>query len=75
VERWVKRAGLNVEHIAGVDANRLADSIAMLRAPLQRLKDQEIECPLQELDSVLITLFHLLLASMLNGCRYSTSKT
>ena len=58
VQGRIERAGINLKHLAGVDPDRLADPVAMLRTSLQRLENEQIERPLQQLDPVLIATFH-----------------
>ena len=50
----IKRAGLHLKNVAGVHSNHLADSIAMLFAPLKALEDQHVQRSLQEFDPVLV---------------------
>ena len=57
VERRIERAGLDLEQLTRAAANRLADAIAVLRPPLERLENQQVERPLQQLDAVLIAVF------------------
>ena len=57
VQRRIKRAGFHLQHVAGTRPNRLADSIAMLLAPLKRLQDQHVQRSLQDFNPILITVF------------------
>ena len=56
MEGRVKRASLYLQNIPGLRANRLADAVAMLRAPLQRLKNEHVERSLQKLNPVQVWL-------------------
>ncbi len=51
----VERPRLHLERILGVGIDRVADAVAMLRAPAQRLQDDEVERSLQQIDAALIT--------------------
>ncbi len=42
---------LNLERVARADTNRLPDAMTVLRSPLQRLQDQQIERSVQEFDT------------------------
>jgi hypothetical protein len=56
VQRRIERAGIHSQPLAGVQADGLADALAMLRAPEKRLQNQQIERALQQLNAVLITV-------------------
>src|SRR5581483_10059461 len=58
VQCRVERAGFHRQHIAGVQADGLADSIAMLGSPLQGLEDEQVQRALQQLNPVLVTRLH-----------------
>lgn len=45
---------LDLQGFLGSGAEGLADAMAVLRSPLQRPKNQHVECPLEELDSISI---------------------
>src|ERR1700722_17677767 len=53
---WIHRAGLYLQHLSRLGAQGLPDAVAMLGAPLKRLKDEHVQRSLQELDSILIRL-------------------
>ena len=50
MEGRIKRAGLDLEEIVGLGADRLADAVTMLRAPLQGSQDEHVERALQQLE-------------------------
>src|SRR5690242_2655187 len=50
VERRVKRSRIDLQNVAGVRADRLAESVSVPRTPLQRLQDEQVERPLQQLN-------------------------
>ena len=52
VQRRVERAGVDLERLARMRADRLGDAVAVPRPPLQSLQNQQVECPLQQLDLV-----------------------
>src|SRR5215472_18884216 len=74
MQRRVKRAGIDLEYLAGVGPNCLTDSVSVLWPPLKRLENEQVERPLQQLDPVLIA-FLLRHVDILHpkGCRVSTS--
>ena len=43
---------LDLQHFIGCSAQRLTDPVTVLGPPLQRLRDEQIECPLQQFDAV-----------------------
>ena len=54
VERRVERAGLDLEQIVGLRADRLADAVAVLRSPLQGAQDEHVEGGLEELEALVV---------------------
>jgi hypothetical protein len=50
----IQRAGFDLQDLAGVRSYHLADSKAMLFAPLKRLKDEHVQRPLQDFNPVLV---------------------
>src|SRR5581483_4289554 len=62
----IQRSGLHLKHISGLQTQSLDNAISMLRSPLQRLKNEHVECSLQQLNPVLIMTF------LVHGCRHST---
>src|SRR5262249_11251019 len=59
VQRRIERAGVYLQRLVGIASDRLADAVAMLWPPLQRLQDEHVQRPLQQLDPVLVSRFHL----------------
>ena len=49
---------IDLQNLAGFGADGLADAVAMLWPPLQRLQNKEVERALKQLYSILITMFH-----------------
>src|SRR5690348_7193675 len=79
MESWVDRSGFYLEQLAGLESNCLADSVAVLRTPLQSLENEKIQRPLQYLDASLIWPFHVggrdprtSKRSLASRCRYPT---
>jgi hypothetical protein len=56
MQNRTERACINLENLARVGPNRLADAVSVLRSPLQRLQNQQVECPLKQLNPILIAL-------------------
>ena len=54
VQRRVQRAGVDLQHVARVRADGLGDAVAVLRAPLEGLEDEQVERALEQLDAVLV---------------------
>src|SRR5262245_65448971 len=63
----VERSAVDVQRLAGVNANGVRQAVRVLRAPLQRLQDQEVERALEQLDAGLGR------ARFCHGPRHSTS--
>ena len=49
MQRGIQRAGFDLQYVGRLGADRLRDRVAMLRAPLQRAKDQHVERAMQEI--------------------------
>src|SRR5260370_30315790 len=47
VQRWIERAGIHLQNLSGTIADRHANPISVLRSPLQRLQNQQVQRPLQ----------------------------
>ena len=43
-----------LERVIGLRANRLADSVAMLRSPLEGAQDKHVQRPLHQFNTILI---------------------
>src|SRR6266576_1750942 len=56
VQRWIERTRIHLQQLAGAIPDRHANPITMLRPPLQRLQNQQVQRPLQKLDPVLVPL-------------------
>jgi hypothetical protein len=54
VQRRVKRTGIDLQQLTGAVPDCHADSIAVLRTPLQRLQNQKVQRSLQKFNSVLV---------------------
>ena len=54
MESGVERTGVDLEDVAGVELDGLADAVAVLGSPAESLEDQEVERALEKLDAVLI---------------------
>ena len=68
MQRRIERAGFDLEQIVRLRADRLADAVAVLRAPLQGPQDQHVERALKQLEPLGIGCFgHI--------CRRSTVDT
>ena len=52
VERRIEAAVLHLKEIFGSCADGLADAVPVLRTPLKRTKDQQVECALQYIELV-----------------------
>src|SRR2546423_781717 len=59
VQRRIQRTGIDLQQLARPIPDRHADPIAVLRSPLQRLQNQQVQRPLQKLNPVLVPLFLL----------------
>jgi hypothetical protein len=46
VQRGIETAMLHLQNVIGIRADRLTDPVPVLRAPLQRLQNQQVEGPL-----------------------------
>ncbi len=66
VERGVERTGFDLEQAVGLRADRLADAVAVLRAPLQGPEDEHVEGALEELQARFVRAFG-------HRCRQSTA--
>ena len=52
MQRRIERAVLDLQRVLGPDADRLSNAVAMLGAPLEHLKDEQVEGALHEFDAV-----------------------
>src|SRR5262245_31486824 len=59
VQRRIERTGVYLQRLVGIGSDSLTDAVAMLWPPLQRLQDEHVQRPLQQLDPVLVSRFHL----------------
>src|SRR5277367_1390733 len=50
----IQRSRLNRQHLAGTCADRQRDSMPVLSASRERLQNEQVECPLQDLNTVLV---------------------
>src|ERR1700756_893828 len=66
MESRIQRSSLHLKHISRSQTQSLDNAISMLRSPLQRLKNEHVECSLQQLNPVLILVFFA------HRCRHST---
>jgi hypothetical protein len=53
MERWIERSGLDSQKLFGFLSDPLRDSQPVLRSPLQRLQDEHVQRPLQNIHLVL----------------------
>ena len=58
MERRIQRAVIDLQHVLGVRANGDADAVAVLRPPLQRPENQEIQRALQQVDAFFLCPCH-----------------
>ena len=54
VQRGIERAGLDLEQVVGLRADRLADAVSVLRSPDEGPKDEHVEGALEELEAVIV---------------------
>ena len=54
MQRGIEGPGVDLEQVAGMRANRLADAVAMAGPPAQLLEDQQVERALEQFDAVLV---------------------
>ena len=54
MQRGVERAGFDLEQVVGLRADRLADAVAVLRAPLQGPQDEHVEGALEEFQALVV---------------------
>ena len=54
VQRRIERAGLDLEQIVGLGADRLADAMAVLRPPLERSENQHVERALEQFEAAFV---------------------
>ena len=58
VQRRIQRARIHLQYVARVRANGQRYPVPVLRSPAQRLQNQQIQRPLQQLNPVLVPLLH-----------------
>src|SRR5262245_55809577 len=54
VQRGIEGAGLDLEEVVGLRADRLADAVAVLRAPLKGPEDQHVERSLEQFEALFV---------------------
>src|SRR6266699_1663039 len=56
VQRRIQRTGIHLQQLPRPIPDRHANPITVLRSPLQRLQNQQVQSPLQKLNPVLVPL-------------------
>src|SRR5262249_10131526 len=74
MERGIDRAGVDLEHAARGGVDHLNEAIAVARTPAQRLKDDEVERALEDLDAgegrLFVALDHVVRLEKSVGCKH-----
>src|SRR5688500_2990821 len=66
MQRRIERAGLDLQQIIRLRADRLTNAVAMVRSPLQGSKNEHVEGSLEELQVLVVSVFG-------HSCRRSTA--
>ena len=72
MQRWIEGTVIDVEHFIGAGAERNADTVAVLRSPLQGAQNQQVERALEQI-RLLSRLGHRQEAIYHHGRRLSTT--